>query len=90
MDAKIWRIDADNTNPRRVWEEMGSPNYLKPEMVNKLKESSKLIGKPAKIDAFSNSSGCFLQGKIRVPPFGLAVLEINLLTSRPSGASFPI
>ena len=40
--ANIWRIDADHANPKRLWEEMGQPEYLSEKDVEQLHEASLL------------------------------------------------
>lgn len=39
-------IDADHANPQRAWIEMGSPEYLKPDQVEHLKEASRVAAVP--------------------------------------------
>ena len=38
----IERIDEENANPRRAWQEMGRPEYLKPGQIEKLETASKM------------------------------------------------
>ena len=42
----IQRIDEDHANPRRLWLEMGSPEYLSVSDVERLQESSQLLKEP--------------------------------------------
>lgn len=43
-------IDSENCNPLKLWEEMGSPLYLKSDDVEKLKEESTIIYKDVNFD----------------------------------------
>ena len=40
--AKIMRIDRDHCNPKRIWEEMGRPDYLSKEQTEEIKEKSRI------------------------------------------------
>ncbi len=40
------RIDEDHANPRRLWEEMDRPTYLKPHKVTQLQVASRLEAEP--------------------------------------------
>jgi xylan 1,4-beta-xylosidase len=44
--GEIRRIDADHANPRRTWEEMGSPEYLSAAAVDHLIEHSQCNAEP--------------------------------------------
>ena len=39
----VYKIDERNCNPKRTWEKMGSPEYLKAEQIQKLSQVSKLM-----------------------------------------------
>ena len=41
-NISVQRIDADHANPLRAWREMGSPEYLTPEQVDRLEDASRL------------------------------------------------
>lgn len=41
--VNVLKIDSEHCNPYKVWQEMGAPDYLKPEEVEKIKEKSALI-----------------------------------------------
>jgi xylan 1,4-beta-xylosidase len=40
--AHIQRIDGEHTNPKRLWEEMGQPEYLSSKDVEQLQDASLL------------------------------------------------
>lgn len=42
------RIDEDHVNPKKLWLEIGSPDYLRKDQVQKLQDASVLIQKPHK------------------------------------------
>src|SRR5690242_18939564 len=40
LTAYVERIDEENANPRRHWQQMGKPNYLSPLQVEQLEAAS--------------------------------------------------
>ncbi len=44
--VSIQRIDEEHANPRRVWREMGEPEYLKALEVEQLQAASRLTREP--------------------------------------------
>lgn len=46
MTAEIQRIDEHHANPRRLWKEMGAPEYLSTSQLDKLHSASKLRREP--------------------------------------------
>ncbi|NLG83516.1 MAG: hypothetical protein GX493_02660 [Firmicutes bacterium] len=40
--ARLWRFDDEHGNPKRPWQKMGSPSYLKPETVERLRQATLL------------------------------------------------
>jgi len=71
--AHIWRIDADHANPQRLWEEMGRPEYLRPEEVEQLKEASRLVKKRQAIRYRDKS----ILLKVDLPAHAVAVITIE-------------
>lgn len=71
--AHIWRIDADHANPKRVWEEMGRPEYLQPTEVEQLREASALVKKRQPIRYKDKT--IFL--KVMLPAHAVAVITID-------------
>ncbi|MGH8958676.1 MAG: GH39 family glycosyl hydrolase [Acidimicrobiia bacterium] len=49
--AYLERIDADHANPERLWQEMGSPDYLSPSQVEELRQDSELRREPIEFEA---------------------------------------
>ena len=47
----IRRIDGEHCNPKKLWQEMGSPDNLKPSEVEEIKECSKLTEEPLPFSA---------------------------------------
>jgi xylan 1,4-beta-xylosidase len=71
--AHIWRIDDDHANPKRLWEEMGRPEHLRPRDVEQLHEASRLVKKRQPISYRNNS--IFL--KVALPAHAVAVVTID-------------
>ncbi|MEK6287348.1 MAG: hypothetical protein AABO57_16525 [Acidobacteriota bacterium] len=44
--AQVRRIDEDHANPRRLWKEMGAPEYLSSSQLDKLQDASQLKREP--------------------------------------------
>ena len=42
-EVYIQRIDADHANPKRLWEQMGQPEYLTEKNVEQLEEASRVV-----------------------------------------------
>jgi xylan 1,4-beta-xylosidase len=70
--AKLRRIDLENANAKRRWEQLGKPEYLSAAMVAELEEASKLRQEP---QAFSLRDGK-LQLEITMPPQAVAAIEL--------------
>jgi xylan 1,4-beta-xylosidase len=71
--AHIQRIDADHANAKRVWEEMGRPEYLQPREVEQLQEASRLV-KERQSMSYKDRS-IFL--KVSLPPHAVAAITID-------------
>jgi xylan 1,4-beta-xylosidase len=68
QEVTIYRIDEEYANPKKLWNSMGSPEYLKPEEVTKLQEASELKAEKVIVD-----------GKIilKVPEHGVVAIDIS-------------
>jgi xylan 1,4-beta-xylosidase len=71
-EAKVRRIDLENANAKRRWEQLGKPEYLSAALVAELDEASKLRQEP---QAFSLRDGK-LQLEITMPPQSVAAIEL--------------
>ena len=79
--ATLWRIDENHTNPKALWQSMGSPNYLKPSQVAKLKEASKPVPTAVTLSKVTQPhAGWSIQ--LDLPAFGLAVLDVDVTAHR--------
>lgn len=45
--VKLYRVDKDHCNPKRVWEEMGSPEDMSPAQIEEIKAKSALTAEDA-------------------------------------------
>ncbi len=73
MAAHTQRIDADHANPKRLWEEMGQPEYLSGKDVERLQDASQLVKQKQLFDYKDGS--IFLQ--LTMPPHGVAAITIT-------------
>ena len=71
--AHIRRIDAQHANPKRVWEEMGRPEYLQPREVQELEAASRLVRQKQSLSYKDNS--IFL--KLALPEHAVALITIE-------------
>lgn len=71
--AFISRIDEHHANPRRVWEEMGSPTYPSAAELDVVSEASKIIPQKQSFK-WSNESVIF---EIDLPPHAVAAIEVE-------------
>ena len=71
--AHIQRIDAEHANPKRLWEEMGRPEYLQPKDVEQLHEASRLVMERQSFSYKDNS--IFL--KVVLPAHAVAAITID-------------
>ena len=67
------RIDAEHANPRRLWEEMGQPEYLSAKDVEQLKKTSIL----AKEKQPASYEGGTVSLKTDLPPHAVAAITIE-------------
>ena len=78
LGARIRRIDEDHANPKRLWQEMGEPEYLSEKELERLEEASQLIsGK----QSLSFKDGA-ISLKVRLPPHAVAAITIDFKQRR--------
>ena len=75
--ARIRRIDEEHANAKRMWEEMGQPEYLSRKDVERLEEASQLVSEKQPID-FRDGS-VFL--RTTLPAHGVAAITIDFKQS---------
>lgn len=73
LSAHVMRIDEDHVNPRRVWQEMGEPEYLNTHDVETLQAASTLNPVPYPLRILENC----VEFSISMPPQSIAVLKIE-------------
>ncbi len=73
-EVTIQRIDADHTNPKRLWEEMGQPEYLTEKEVEQLEEASQVLKERQR---FEYEHGMLLL-QADLPPHAVAAITITL------------
>ena len=56
--ASIQRVDEDHANPKRVWQEMGQPEYLSRKDVERLEEASQVVSEKQPV-SFRDRFGVF-------------------------------
>ena len=81
-EVRISRIDADHANPKRLWEEMGQPEYLNEKQVEQLEEASQVANEKQRFKYQDRE----LILKVNLPPHAVASITIALSqgNSRPS------
>lgn len=72
--AFVERIDESNANPRRLWQEMGEPEYLSEREVERLRDASALTAQPHEL----KHEGEQMYFDIRLPPQSVAAVTIEL------------
>jgi xylan 1,4-beta-xylosidase len=84
--ASVWieRIDQDHANVKRLWQEMGEPEYLSAGEVERLEESSRLKKEP---QPWQYEEGV-LQLDLTLPPQAVAAVTLES-THRESGKGTP-
>lgn len=71
--ARIQRIDEEHANAKRVWKDMGEPEYLTPQEVERLEEASELISEKQSVK-FANGS---ITVKTNLPAHSVAAITID-------------
>ena len=73
----IERIDEDHANPRRLWHEMGEPQYLSHLQVEQLEATSRLVKEPLRWK-FERQT---IQLDVDVPPYAVAAITLEFRES---------
>jgi xylan 1,4-beta-xylosidase len=71
--AHIQRIDAEHANAKRLWEEMGRPEYLTEKEVEQLQESSRLVEERQSL----SYKGDAVLLKVDLPPHAVAAITLS-------------
>jgi xylan 1,4-beta-xylosidase len=71
--ARIQRVDEDHANPKRVWQEMGQPEYLSFRDVERLEEVSQVVNEK---QPFSFRDGALLL-KVTLPAHAIAAITVE-------------
>jgi xylan 1,4-beta-xylosidase len=74
--ARIVRIDRDHANPRRAWEDMGSPEYPTRAQLRRLEEASQLTEERLPLQTAGGSGG--IDFTVGLPAEGVAAIHISL------------
>jgi xylan 1,4-beta-xylosidase len=69
----VERIDEDHANPRRLWHEMGEPEYLSHIQVEQLEASSFLVKEPLNWK-FENQT---IQLDVDLPSYAVAAITLE-------------
>jgi len=72
--AFISRIDEKHANPRRTWEEMGSPTYPSAAELNVLSDASRVISKKQSFRWADN----VIMLEVDLPPNAVAAIEVEV------------
>ena len=72
--ATIYRIDANNTDPLGAWRGMGSPEYPTDDQMNKLNESSQVIGVDIGVKKIDDQT---VQIEVDMPIYSAAVIDLQ-------------
>jgi xylan 1,4-beta-xylosidase len=75
--ASIQRIDEDHANPKRVWSDMGQPEYLNQQDVERLEEASRLVSEKQALNFHGGS--VFL--KTTLPAHAVAAITVEFKPS---------
>jgi xylan 1,4-beta-xylosidase len=73
VKAYVQRVDEDHANPKRLWVEMGQPEYLTSKQVDLLQQASELVTEK---QSFTYNSGVMTL-KTTVPPHAVAAVTIE-------------
>lgn len=71
--ATIRRIDDEHANPKRVWQEMGGPEYLSSKEIDRLHEASEIVTEKLSLK-FDNGS---VSLKTNLPAHAVAAITIE-------------
>ncbi|MBD8882332.1 beta-xylosidase [Rhodanobacter sp. 7MK24] len=81
--AWLERIDEDHCNPRKLWEELGSPDYPNAEQQHRLNEAALLQREPLRWHA--KTGGFSLN--IDLPPHAVAAITLHVPNDDSTGES---
>ncbi len=81
--AYVERIDDDHANAKRLWSEMGQPEYLRPDEVERLQAASHLIRKPLTWSYHDRA----VDLNIALPAHGVAAITIEFAPGPTAGAT---
>ena len=73
--ARIRRIDNEHANPKRLWLEMGSPEYLSPRQVGALHAASRCLARRLHLEADGDDIRRF---KLTLPPLSVACISLEM------------
>jgi xylan 1,4-beta-xylosidase len=73
--AYVQRIDAEHANPRRLWQEMGKPDYLSTAALEQLQAAARLTYEPVSLQAQNGA----VQLNIDLPPHAVAALTVEFV-----------
>ena len=69
----VERIDENHANPRRLWYEMGKPDYLTASAIERLERASRLRVEPLR---WTRHAGT-VRIRLRVPPHAVAAVTVE-------------
>jgi len=79
--ASLERIDEAHANPRRLWREMGEPEYLSAGQVEQLQAASVIVKEP---QVWKYEDGT-IQFDVALPPHAVAAITFELATESLDG-----
>lgn len=71
--ARLRRVDHDQANPRRLWEAIGSPEYLSAGTLIELKKASEMSSEEVEFAYHEH----LLELTVSVPPLGIVSIELT-------------
>jgi len=74
LASSIERIDEDHANPRRLWQEMGEPEYPSRAQVAQLEAASRLVKEPLSV-AYAERA---IRFDVELPPHSVAAVTLEL------------
>jgi xylan 1,4-beta-xylosidase len=73
--AYVQRVDEEHANPRRLWQEMGEPNYLSEAALEQLQAASYLTYEPVSLQTQDST----VRLNIDLPPHAVAALTVEFV-----------
>jgi xylan 1,4-beta-xylosidase len=77
-EAHIQRIDREHANPKRLWQEMGQPEYLTENDVEQLQKESLLVRKRQPLTYADGT----ISLRAKIPPHAVAAITIEFATEK--------